>query len=188
MKRRILRWDSGCFNNLFKVKRRILRWDSGCLNNRLHSLCKVDWPILRWDMTSNLAVVYTIRIREPSPKWIGINTVGFWMLQQHRPQKVQNSPKFHHVGSASKCSAPPSRRCICLFHLAVSEYMPKSTYFASCRCISLFHYASPGYIPKLFPRPRFLRLPCRLAGVYVSFTLPRLSICQKSPTFHHASV
>ena len=72
----------------------ILRWDSGCLSNRLHSMCKVDWPILRWDMTSNLAVVYTIRIRAPSPKWIGISTVGFWMLQQHRPQKVQNSSKF----------------------------------------------------------------------------------------------
>ena len=128
----------------------ILRWDSGCLSNRLHSMCKVDWPILRWDMTSNLAVVYTIRIRGPSPKWIGISTVGFWMLRQHRPQKVQNSFKCHHVGSASLFSSSlSSRRCICLFHIVVSEYIPKITYFSSRRCICLFHIVKSEYMPKI---------------------------------------
>ena len=67
------------------------------------SSCRPALGMLR---SSNLAVVYTNRIREPSPKWIGITTVGYWMLQQLRFQKVQRSPKSHHVGPASECSAP----------------------------------------------------------------------------------
>ena len=149
------------------MKRRILRWDSGCLNNRLHSLCKVDWPILRWDMTSNLAVVYTIRIRAPSPKWIGINTVGCWMLQQHRPQKVQNSPKF---------SASPQ-------HIAV-VYTNRIRKPAQ----SGLAYTTVGFRMLQQLVQSELAYPCRLAGVYVSFTWPCLSICQNPPTLHRAGV
>ena len=131
-------------------------------------------------MTSNLAVVYTIRIRAPSPKWIGITTVGSWMLQQHRPQKVQNSPKFHHVGSASLFSSSlSSRRCICLFHIAVSEYMPKITYFSSRRCICLFHIVVSEYMPKIiyFSRNMPLLSPARLQSQLGS----RSSLSEKPP-------
>ena len=118
-----------------------------------------------------LAVVYIIRIREPSPKWIGISTVGFWMLQQHRPQKVQNSPKFHHVGSASLFSSSlSSRRCICLFHIVVSEYMPKITYFSSRRCICLFHIVVSECRPKItyFSSCRCISLFHRASPEYMS--------------------
>ena len=142
----------------------ILRWDAGCLSNRLHSMCKVDWPILRWDMTSNLAVVYTIRIRGPSPKWIGISTVGFWMLQQ----LVQS--ELAYPTSSLFSSSPSSRRCICLFHIVVSEYIPKITYFSSRRCICLFHIVKSEYMPKItyFSSCRCISLFHRASPEYMS--------------------
>ena len=115
-------------------------------------------------MASNLAVVYTNRIRKPAQSGLAYTTVGFRMLQR----LVQS--ELAYPTSSLFSSSLSSRRCICLFHIVVSEYMPKTTYFSSRRCIGLFHIVKSEYMPKItyFSSCRCMSLFHRASPEYMS--------------------
>ena len=73
-------------------------------------------------------------------------------------------------------SSLSSRRCICLFHIAVSEYMPKFTYFSSRRCVCLFHIVVSEYMPKItYFSVVFNWMGC----VHFPITLHLLGLCRQ---------